>query len=137
MQPESMVHALEMIHDLLKPGGDLLDLHPLGIPAEISIRVGAGWQKLGELQETDNFIEYPQAEQAISIVRANGLFQLRANGQYDFLIHAATMDELRGYLAAEWTDAILPPEVLNHPGLPQAEEIILRDFIHIGLLRQS
>ena len=34
-----MVHALETIHELLKPDGVLLDIHPTNEPATIAVRL--------------------------------------------------------------------------------------------------
>ena len=48
MEPESMVHALEQIHDLLVPDGHLIDIHPNGEKSEFICR----------LEESDEFIGY-------------------------------------------------------------------------------
>ncbi len=130
-----MVHALETIHTLLKPDGCLLDLRPLGLPAELSALTGSGWQALGRIQETDDFVEYRQAAEAVAQVLDRGLFVLEQKGQYDYLIYADSLDELGAYLAEEWKDAAIPPQVLAQAEALQAVQISLRDFIYAGLMQ--
>jgi hypothetical protein len=128
-----MVHALEIIHRLLEPGGCLIDLHPKGIPAEFGIRNGNASRVVGVIQETDDFIEYRQADEAIETVLARGLFRLERKGSYDFVMHADRAAELLKYIADEWKDAIVAPEIVDALHA-QTDEVTLRDFIHINLL---
>ena len=55
-----MVHALEKIHRLLKPGGWLIDIHPTSEPASIEVRVGERTLPAGWLRETDDYAEYEE-----------------------------------------------------------------------------
>jgi len=130
-----MVHALQTIHTLLKPDGCLLDLRPRGLPAELSALTGSGWQGLGQIQETDDFVEYRQAAEAVAQVLERGLFALEQKGQYDYLIYADSLGELQEYLAEEWTDAVIPPQVLAQAEALQPVQISLRDFIYAGLMQ--
>ena len=54
-----MVHALEQIHNLLEPGGYLIDIHPNGELVEFSLPLEEGEQFIGHMQETDDYIGLP------------------------------------------------------------------------------
>ena len=134
MEPASMVHALETIHDLLKPNGILIDLRPKGNPAEFWGHWGNVSNLLGQIDETDGFIEYRQAARAMEQVVDKKLFRLQGSGEYNFIIHADSFEELKAYLAIEWTDAVIHPEIESKASEMKAEKISLHDFIHIGIL---
>lgn len=134
MEPESMVHALETIHGLLKPDGFLIDLRPKGIPAEFWGQRGNTAKLLGQIDETDGFIEYRHAAWAMEQAVDKKLFRLQASGEYDFSIHADAFEELKAYLTLKWTDAIVHPDIESKALEMNAEKISLRDFIHMGIL---
>ena len=73
MELEGMVHALEIVHDLLKPGGVLVDIHPNGDPPPIEVNVGGDVMLAGYLDETDDFEEYFKADEALAEVTGTGL----------------------------------------------------------------
>ena len=137
MAPEGMVHALEILHRLIAPGGLLIDIHPTSEPPPILVRTGEGEFFAGWLQETDNFIEYRQAGQAIQQAVEQNWFALDEAGEFDFSIHADGLNELTAYLAGEWKDAVITPNVSaaieslyrEHPG---KKEIIITERIHIA-----
>ena len=129
-----MVHALATIHSLLKPDGVLIDLRPKGIPAEFWGHHGASSELLGHIQETDDFIEYRQAAWAMEQAIDNKWFRLQDSGEYDFIIHADSFAELKSYLAADWTDAVIHPNIESSAVGMKAGKISLRDYIHAGVL---
>lgn len=129
-----MVHALETIHHLLEPGGTLIDLRPKGIPAEFWGWRGAASGLLGHLQETDDYIEYRHAAWAMEQAVDNQWFRLLKTGEYKFVIHAGTFEEIKAYLDVEWTDAVIPLDVQKRSDEMRAERIALHDLIHIGVL---
>jgi hypothetical protein len=108
MQAEGMVHALEIVHSLIKPGGLLVDIHPLGDPPAIQVLLQGQTIQVGWLQESDNFIEYPQATDALAQVITRGWFALDQQGEFIFITHATSWEDLENYLKAKWHDAILP-----------------------------
>jgi hypothetical protein len=107
MPPERMVHALETIHSLIKPGGILLDIHPGTDKAWVEARVNGKEYFLDCVEETDDYIEYQQAGDALAQVLKQGLFTVEETGKFTFIIHAAAMEELREFLAENWKDAVL------------------------------
>jgi len=129
-----MVHALETIHSLLKPNGVLIDMRPKGIPAEFWGHRGDVSEPLGQIDETDAFIEYGQAAQAMEQAVGKKLFRLQVRGEYDFIIHADSFEELKAYLTIEWTDAVIDPEIESRARKMNAEKISLHDSIHIGIM---
>lgn len=111
MAPEGMVHALESIRDLLKPGGILVDIHPTGEPPRIEVQIGDQFHLAGLLQESDDFIEYFQADQALQHAVHLGWFSLQASLEFTFTTVAPDPETLFAFLRAEWHDAVLLPEV--------------------------
>ncbi len=135
-----MVHALEKIHQLLEPDGRLIDIHPTGDPPPIGVRIGQETVIVGPMKETDDFIEYAQASEAVAQVVRRGLFAVEREGAFEFVTHADSVSEWREYLAKEWKDAILDTavaakaeELLSAPGPDR--ELIVREQVRIARLR--
>ena len=106
-----MVHALEIIHGLLEPHGSLVDIHPTSQPPPIEYRRSEQQFLLGSLQETDDFVEYIQASAALAQALEMGLFSIEQQRFFTYVISATSIEELRAYLAENWKDAVIPPEV--------------------------
>ena len=141
MNPEGMVHALEIIHRLLAPGGLLIDIHPTGQPPPIVVRTAGNELPAGYLQETDDFIEYNQADQAIREAIRQGWFEIDEAGEFQFTTHADNLDEMVAFLAVEWKDAVITAETAaaidvlfrEYPG---QKEIIITECISIARYRR-
>jgi hypothetical protein len=137
-----MVHALEIIHGLLKLGGLLIDIHPNGEPPPIEAHVGGEVRLAGYLDETDDFEEYFKADDALADVTGRGLFVLEREGLFIFMTHASTIMELADYLEAGWSDSVLheetierATELMGEPG--DGREIILRESVRIARFRAN
>jgi len=137
-----MVHALEITHDLLKPDGLLIDIHPSGNPPLIEVHVGREVQLAGYLEETGDFVEYFEAHDALTDVTGRGLFELEREGLFTFMLHAPTIMALADHLEAEWSDAVLrddtierAAELMGEPG--EGREIVLRESVRIARFRSS
>ena len=102
-----MVHALETVHSLIKPGGRLIDIHPGLDKAWVEVRVNGKDYFLDVVEETDNYIEHRQANEALTEIVKRGLFSAEESGKFIFIIHAGSMDEMREFLSANWKDAVL------------------------------
>jgi len=89
-----MVHALEKIRRLLKPSGRLIDIHPMDRPPPVAVRLGLHTHRLGCLRETDDSIEYRQADAAGGAFKLSGVQKrvetmLTMTGAHNFLeVHA-------------------------------------------------
>jgi len=100
MKHEGMVHALEEIHRLLKPGGRLIDIHPvLEVPL---IKVFQGGRVLFAEPDPgyDNYKEdVRQAEDALAQIVRRRLFVIERSGEFDFLTYGSSVAELRDFMA--------------------------------------
>jgi hypothetical protein len=140
MEPAGMVHALETVHGLLKPDGRLIDIHPKGEPPPIIVRSGEGSEIAGWLEETDDFIEYGQAEAALAQVVRERLFSVEKQSYFIFNTYADTFAELSAYLEANWSDAVIPSDTATHAEALETAargktEALLRETVRISHLR--
>ncbi len=136
-----MVHALETIHELLGPDGILLDIHPTNEPATIVVRLAEQLIPAGWVHESDDYVEYEWADEALQRVVGDERFALAQAGTFQFVWHADSMSELRAYLAEEWKDAIVDDmtavrieELLKLP--VRDKEILLSETVHIARYRR-
>ena len=136
MAAEGMVHALEITHSLLKPGGLLIDIHPTSQPPRVEIHRDGEIQLAGYVDDRDDFIDYIRADRALLQSEARRLFRLERQKFFPFLHHADTITEMTDYLAAEWSSAILPQETLARAeqlmsSPSQGVKIVIREPIRI------
>jgi SAM-dependent methyltransferase len=141
MARAGMGHALEKIHELLKPGGILLDIHPTSEPATLAVRLREQIIPAGWVNESDDYVEYEWADEAVDRVVNNGLFALERRGTFEFVWHADSMVDLRAYLAEEWKDASIDDvtamrteELLKLPA--HDKEILVSEAIRIARYRR-
>ncbi len=137
-----MVHALEKVHSLLKPGGELIDIHPLFDPPAFEVRVGAKKFPVGWLRETDDYEEYELADEALAEVVKRGLFALERQGIFSFVTHADTAAELKQYLIENWSDAIIDEVIFAQAAelfnsIERDKEMILRVSTNIARYRKT
>lgn len=134
-----MVHALEQIHALLEPGGALINIQPEGELVEFYAALDGGEQFLGYMLENDDYIEYFQAMDAIDSVKGLGLFRSEKTEAFEFCAHAGSFDEMKTYLEENWSDAIIPDEVIASAKNLEEEhgtyKTILREKVKLSLLR--
>ncbi len=136
-----MVHALEKIHRLIEPDGCLLDIHPSGQEASLEVRLGAQTTLAGWLRETDDYVEYGWADDALKQIVAGGLFAVERAGSFEFVTHADSLIELREFLTEGWEDASIDDitagrieEMMSTP--ERDKEVILRETIRMTRLRR-
>ena len=84
------MHALRHVHQLLVPGGTLVDIHPV-----TEEHVEAAGAPVGVILEPDWFTgDLPNSESALRRTIAEGLYELEAETEYDVLQHFDRPDEL-------------------------------------------
>ncbi len=142
-----MVHALELLHSLIEPGGCLLDIHPSGEPPPIELIYGDQRSLVGYLQESDDFIEYGQADAAIMQATSRGWYHIEQESAFEFPTRASSLAELRDFLEHNWADAILSPEIdqkvaklLGSPGAKDKTKISfveIRERVRITRLKRE
>jgi hypothetical protein len=137
-----MVHALETTHSLLKTNGMLIDIHPTGEPPQVEVHADGEVRLAGYLDETDDFVEYFEADDALAEVTGRGLFVLEREGLFTFMQHAVNIRALADFLEAEWSDAVLHQETIDRAaelmGEPEeGREIVLRETVRIARFRAS
>lgn len=137
-----MVHALEITHGLLKRDGLLIDIHPNGRPPKFEVHVDGEALLAGYVDETDDFVEYFEADEALADVVARGLFALEDTKLFPFLLHAPSFEAIAEFFEDEWSDAILPDAVIERatammgePG--KGKEIVVREIVRISRYRSS
>jgi hypothetical protein len=140
MEAESMVHALEKIHNLLEREGYLIDIHPNGELVEFILPLEDGEQFIGYMQETDDYIEYHQADDALEAMVTDGLFQIVKSGEFEFFTHANSFDELKTFLDENWSDSIVTDDVIASASMLEKKhgkrKVFLREQVKIGLLKR-
>ena len=136
-----MVHALHQIHQLLKPNGLLIDIHPTNELATLEVRVGEQVTPAGWIYEWDDYVEYEWADNALQRAINVQWFELERDGVFSFVWYADSMAELREYLAEEWHDALIDEvtfmraqELLNTP--EHDKEVIVRETIKMARYRK-
>jgi hypothetical protein len=142
MERAGMVHALEKISQLLKSDGILLDIHPTNEPAAMAVRLREQLIPAGWLTESDDYVEYEWADEALQRMVDDRHFALERVGTFEFVWHADTLNELRDYLAEEWKDAIIDEmtagrieELLKLP--VHDKEILVSEAIRIARFRRT
>jgi len=84
------VHALRHVHELVVPGGALVDIHPV---TEEQVQAGGG--HVGVILEPEWLsVELPNSESALRQTIAEGLYELEVETEYDVLQHFDDADEL-------------------------------------------
>jgi SAM-dependent methyltransferase len=99
MKPASMVHALEAIRRLLRPGGRLIDIHPA--PTAWVVEVHQGRRLLFAAPARDDGdcdADVLQAEDALAHIVRRGLFVIERSGEFDIRVYASSAAELRKYM---------------------------------------
>jgi hypothetical protein len=86
------VHALRHVHELLVPGGTLVDIHPV-----TEEHVEAAGTPVGLILEPEWLsVDLPNSEAALRRTIAERLYQLEAETEYDVLQHFGGAEELLG-----------------------------------------
>jgi hypothetical protein len=127
---------------LLKPAGILLDIHPTNEPAAIAVRLRDQFIPAGWVNESNDYMEYEWADEALQQVIDDRRFVLERTGTFEFVWHADSMADLRSYLAEEWQDAIIDEvtamrieDLLKLP-VPD-REILVSEAIRISRYRRA
>lgn len=141
MAVESMGHALEWIHSLLKPTGCLIDLHPNGEPPPITVHIEGEDFLVGWVREASDYIVYDETDEALETAVSTGLFRWTTQETFAFLTYFDALTELQHYLETEWSAAYLEETVAmqieTRMQVPTADKrIVLEEIVKIGRLEK-
>lgn len=100
MQHEGMVHALEEIHRLLRPGGRLIDIHPTLAATLIEVHHN-GIIAFSAPVPGQSFQDIQYADDALAKVIKDGLFTIEHASEFEWRTYASSVAELRDYIAQE------------------------------------
>ena len=89
-----MVHALEEIHRLLKPGGELIDIHPVSEPSPIEIYRDGKIDLAGHLTVRQWCLDFEQADNALGEIIQRGMFTVEQKGMFDTLTYYDSAAEM-------------------------------------------
>jgi hypothetical protein len=96
-----MVHALRSVHNLLREGGLLVDIHPVAVPRRVDVRIDGRPVPVGATLDAPRFATYRLADRALSQVVRERLFTPAGRETFTFTVHADTLPDLLTYLG-EW-----------------------------------
>lgn len=109
-----MVHALQLTHDLIRPGGCLVNVHDLPVPHVIEIRSSEPTQKVGWITDKEDYDTTRASLNAVVQVVADGLFILEDERNFYYNIYADNWEELQAFLTAWWESALIPERTIQH-----------------------
>lgn len=100
-----MVHALKKIQGLLGENGRLIDVHPIGEPAPIHVRLDKERHLVGWVQETSDYVKYGQADDALNEAVQRGWFCQEQRQLITSATYAQDLAALREHLHENWKEA--------------------------------
>ena len=145
-----MVHALEIIHRLLKPSGFLIDIHPVAEHSPIEIHQNGKIDQVGGLEIHQWCVDFKQADDALTEIVQRGMFTVKQKGTYDTLTYYDSAAEMgtslkESILKYTRVDEPVEEEVQQVEALAsRAEELmtagvelVLREKDHISRLKPN
>ena len=89
-----MVHALEVIHRLLKPSGFLIDIHPVAEHSSIEKHQNGKIDLVGHLKVHQWCVDFEQADEALNEIVQNGKFTVEQKSLFDTLTYYDSAAEM-------------------------------------------
>lgn len=89
-----MVHALEIIHRLLKPNGFLIDIHPVAEDSSIELHQNGKIDLVGHLRVHQWCVDFEQADEALTEIVQRGMFAVEEKGMFITLTHYDSVAEM-------------------------------------------
>jgi SAM-dependent methyltransferase len=98
-----MVHALNEIRRILKPGGKLIDIRPLEESWPVEIAAASGVVQAGRLVDLPVAVaDDKAASAAMREAESRGWFVKEAEEQFPFFYHWDTPSEMKEFMETEW-----------------------------------
>ncbi len=115
METEDVVHVLRNVHQAVRPGGSVLDAHPLGI----DMPVRAGSRGLGFIDASEFALVIEAMDEAVAQVVAEGLLEERRVARRQVVERLDDAAEALEHFA-EWENLRAPPALKRR--LREAQE---------------
>lgn len=103
-----MVHALRRAHELVKPSGCVVDIHPT---ADLAVML-AGDTPAGVVESDAGAVRHQAAADAVAAASAGGWFAIEAASEFDFYTYADSVEELRDFILANWRDTAIADDTV-------------------------
>ena len=107
-----MVHALQEIHRVLRPGGTLIDLRPAIQNRTVELELSYARLHIGEIDSSGTAADHRAADAALRSAVKRGLFRGEHDADFQLVTDLDSVEDLRGYAAALRQSA-LPEEVVS------------------------
>ena len=89
-----MVHALEIIHRLLKPNGFLIDIHPVAEHSSVEIHKNGKIDLADQLEVSQWCVDFAEADKALDEIIQRGIFTVEQKGRFDTLTYYDSASEM-------------------------------------------
>jgi hypothetical protein len=108
-----MVHALNEIQRVLKPGARLLDLRPLAGAWPIEVVSRREWLKVGNVQhEAEGLADDARADESLEGAQRSGVFIRERQDFFAFNYYWDSPAEMQEFIASDWSDFVTIPEAV-------------------------
>lgn len=137
-----MVHALQKVHRLLKPGGTLIECHYTGEEFALEVHNANTTLLTIPLRRNDDYEMFKRAKIALDTMVKGGLFEPVADQYFDEVVRSNRFDTLQEWLAQNVQQVVIGEhierevQILNLPGEGIAE-VVFRRRTRIGRLHRT
>jgi len=131
--------VLEKAHQLLKPSGVILDIHPRPRASKVEIRIPGHFINIGHLDEAGLIRRVNDARREIASMIWDGFFGYHDIKIFDFLYHFDSVDECIEFLGREWDDSTMDGPIVDKARELLANkrgEIIIRQPLWAATLKR-
>jgi hypothetical protein len=132
-----MVHALEVVHGTLRPGGILLDIRPERVHPWLYAVDGEALTALGEIDDDYRMGTLRAAQVALDTEIAAGRYALERELTFMFAYHYPTADDWLAHMATDWSSAVISPELAARARAEGVGALCILRAIHVAKLRRS
>ena len=134
------MHALEKIHELLKPVGRLINIQPSGKHRPLQIHSNDKVKQAGLIRHQLDYEFHKKALAALDQVVDDGLFVFERIDSFPFLYHAETLDIMQEWIAENWLNSTLDEETIRRAvelenTTEKPSEVVVHQEMHISRLR--
>ena len=130
-----MVHALEKVHGLLKPGGYVVDVQEMPYWRWLGVMSGDDVQLAGPQESSVDFKDNLQASAAITQVIEDGLFVLEDERMFYGYTHSETLEDMLDYVTIRPSEQTIQRLEDLLAGADEAAQVVIRQPTRMVRLR--